>query len=189
LKNIAYQIILASASPRRSFLLNEIGFMHTVQKFDFDESVPSEISPELSSLYIAESKSEQIKKKLKHTLYICADTIVLVDGKILGKPKNNQEAFAMLSSLSDKWHQVITGVVIASDEKQVSFHDVSEVKFKELSDSEIDFYIEKYQPIDKAGSYGIQEWIGMIGIESIKGSYFNIMGLPTHRVYEELMKF
>ncbi len=183
------RVILASSSPRRSFLLNEIGIKHIVRKIIFDESFPKTMPPLEVSLFVATKKSEQILDIDDNDIYIFADTVVVLENEILEKPKNKIEALKMLSKLSNNTHQVVTGVTILSKQKRVSFKDVSKVHFKAINEKEIEHYIDLYKPFDKSGSYGIQEWIGMIGIDSIEGSYFNIMGLPTHRVYEELLKF
>ena len=183
------KIILASASPRRSFLLTEMGITHEVRKYEFKEDITSEISPNLTSLFLAEEKARQIPSFANDELIITADTIVLTKNTVLGKPKNEMEAVSFLNLLSGSKHQVISGVALTTKEKQVSFKVSSDVFFKPLSESEISYYIKNYQPYDKAGSYGIQEWIGMIGISKIEGSYFNIMGLPTVELFEALSKF
>jgi septum formation protein len=183
------KIILASASPRRSFLLKEIGIQHEVKKFDFIENIPEDVNPKDASLFLAKSKSEQILNKNPNHIYITADTVVILDNYVLGKPSDALEAEKTLSALSSKCHSVITGVCITNHLKTVSFKVESKVFFKSLTEEEILFYIDHYKPFDKAGSYGIQEWIGMIGIEKIEGSYFNIMGLPTFEVYSALKNF
>jgi septum formation protein len=166
-----------------------MGIEHQVAKFDFDETIPQSIKPEDSSLYIAESKARQINPKKENTIYITSDTVVISENQILGKPSDESEAFKMLTSLSGKKHLVITGVCISDENTSKSFKCESVVYFKDLSKDEITYYIKNYKPFDKAGAYGIQEWIGMIGVEKIEGSYFNIMGLPSDRLFVELNKF
>ena len=182
-------IILASASPRRSFLLSELNIDHQVKKYDFDESIPQHISAIKSAEYIAIKKNDQITKKSPNHIYISSDTTVVINNRVLGKPKDHNEAKNMIKSFSGTTHQVITGVCISSLEKTISFDSISDVTFNNLTSEEIDFYVEKYSPLDKAGAYGIQEWIGMMGISHITGSYYNIMGLPTEKVFEALKQF
>lgn len=184
-----YELILASASPRRQQILTEAGYEFVVSPAHTDES----FSPEHPSLdvarYLAEKKAKAFQGKITdQQLVITADTTVVLGNAILNKPADEQEAYQMLRSLSGRQHQVITGVCLYTNQKEYSFSDTTEVWFKELSDEEIWYYIRNYKPFDKAGSYGIQEWIGMIGITKIEGSYFNVMGLPIHRVAEELRK-
>ena len=185
------RIILGSASPRRKELLAGLDIPFTVEAFpggseEFDPSLPFEEIPRA----IAIAKSEGFHRDLSHDeILITADTVVVCDSRILGKPRSEQEAVQMLETLSGKVHQVITGVCIRTLEKCHSFSAISEVSFDELSSEEIEYYVGKYSPMDKAGSYGIQEWIGYIGINSIKGSYFNIVGLPVQRLYKELVRF
>jgi len=184
-------ILLASASPRRSQLLKDAGFEFTVIKGqEVDEKIPENFSGKNAAIFLANVKAEAYKTEIKtDTILITADTIVCLKDKILGKPKNYKDAFNILKSLSGKEHKVITGVSIRSSDKQISFADETCVKFKTLSDEEINYYINNYKPFDKAGAYGIQEWIGYIGITEIKGSYFNVMGLPIQKLYEVLKKF
>lgn len=185
-----YSLILASKSPRRQHLLKEAGFDFVVKTLDTDESYPEALAANAVASYLAKKKAEAFVPLLEdHEAVITADTVVILNDQILGKPKNNAEAKAMLQALSGQLHHVTTGVCIARKSKIVVFDDTTSVRFKQLTDKEIDYYIEKYQPLDKAGAYGIQEWIGMIGIEKIEGSYFTVMGLPTHLVYEELERF
>ena len=183
------KIVLTSGSPRRSFLLQEIGIKHDVLKIDFNEAIPKSIPIKNIARYLAESKSKQIKEKSTNSIYITADTIVLIKDEVLGKPKDKQAAIKSLEKLSGNSHLVITGVCLSSIEKTVSFDSISKVFFKKLTPDEIEFYVDTYKPYDKAGAYGIQEWIGMIGITKIEGSYFNIMGLPTDLLKIELEKF
>jgi len=186
-----YQIILASASPRRKQLLQELGVNFRVQPKDIEEHFDANLSPELVAEQLSESKAlafseEELDEK---TIIITADTVVTIDGVILGKPKDAEEAREMLRRLSGRSHEVITGVTLRSATKMETFSVVTKVFFKELSDEEIDYYITNFKPFDKAGAYGIQEWIGHIAVERIEGSYFNVMGLPTHRLYMELHTF
>lgn len=180
------KIVLSSNSPRRKELLAGLGVPFEIRVVpDIDESYPISLSVHEIAQYIAKKKAASYEISDDEIL-ITADTIVVVDDIILGKPGNDNEARQMLATLSGKTHQVITGVCLMSVEKQRAFSVTTEVTFKNLSQKEIDFYIQYYHPYDKAGSYGIQEWIGYIGVTSIKGSYFNVMGLPIQRIYEEL---
>lgn len=181
-------IILASASPRRSLLLGQMGIEHRVAKYDFNEDIPAGVLADDSSLFLAELKTTQINKVAGCT-YITADTVVVHKDVVLGKPKNASQASEMLNLLSNGFHDVVTGVCISNTKKQVSFKSNSRVYFKKLTQAEIDYYIHQYKPFDKAGSYGIQEWIGMIAIERIEGCYYNIMGLPTHALHKKLTDF
>ena len=186
LKN--YQIILASNSPRRKELLTGLGIDYKVKVMkDVDESYPSSLCGEEIPLYIARQKAQAYLSEMQaNELVITADTIVWLEHKVLGKPADKSEARAMLKMLSGRSHQVMTGVVLTTTAQQRCLVAVSKVTFSSLSDEEIEYYIEKFQPMDKAGAYGIQEWIGYIGVESIEGSYFNVMGLPVQRLYQEL---
>lgn len=191
LQNIkAYKIILASKSPRRKQLLEELGIKFEVKTIDTDESYPAELLTDKIAEYLAIKKATPFKKNIdEQTLVITADTIVAIDNEVLGKPANYNEAFSMLTKLSGKAHLVSTGVCITSKHKNKSFTSSTKVFFKTLTKVEIDHYIKQYQPFDKAGAYGIQEWIGFIAVERIEGSYFNVMGLPVQRLYEELCDF
>lgn len=186
-----YKIILASNSPRRKELLSGLDLEYDIVVLpDIDESYPLDIEKEEVALYIAKKKAEAYNSLLTdNKLAITADTIVVVGEKILGKPTDEADAIAMLRELSGKTHQVITGVCLTTSNKQKSFSVVSDVRFSNLNDSEIEYYVSKYKPLDKAGAYGIQEWIGYIGVEYISGSYFNVMGLPIQKLYQELKKF
>lgn len=171
-------------------MLEEAGFDFTVKTLDTDESYPETLAVNNVARFLAKKKAEAFIPILEdNEAVVTADTVVVLNDKILGKPANHSEARAMLKSLSGQQHHVTTGVCIASKTRIAAFDDTTIVHFKILSESEIDYYIEKYQPFDKAGAYGIQEWIGMIGIQKIEGSYFTVMGLPTHLVYEALEKF
>lgn len=185
------KIILASGSPRRKELLGNLGLEFTVDtENSFEETFdPATPHPKVPIL-MSKGKSSGFHRPLEdNEILITADTMVLCDSKILGKPHSREEAFNMLKGLSGKDHQVITGVTIRSTEKTVSFDDTTTVTFRNLTDSEIEYYIDNYKPFDKAGSYAIQEWIGLMGISAINGSVYNVIGLPVHRVYEELQKF
>lgn len=186
-----YKIILASNSPRRKELLSGLDLEYEVSTLpDIDETYPDNLEGEEIALYIANKKAEAYKNLLKdNTLLITADTIVLLKNKVYGKPNNEEDAKQMLKELSGNTHRVVTGVCILTKTKQKSFAVTSEVRFTDLSESEIEYYVSKYKPLDKAGAYGIQEWIGYIGIEHISGSYFNVMGLPVQRLYRELQNF
>ncbi len=185
------KIILASASPRRSQLLKDAGFNFSVAKGrKVDENIPENLKGKNAAIFLAELKADTYADKIKNdTILITADTIVCLENTILGKPENEKEAYKILKSLSGKEHKVITGVAVRSSNKQISFADETCVQFKTLDDNEINWYITHYKPFDKAGAYGIQEWIGYIGITKIKGSYFNVMGLPVQKLYEILKKF
>ena len=185
-----YRILLASNSPRRKELLTGLGIDYEVRTLpDVDESFPYELKGEEIPLYIARKKAEAYREMLlSDSLVITADTIVWLDGEMLGKPCDEADAVAMLRKLSGKTHQVITGVCLTTVGWQKIFSATSEVKFASLTDDEIVFYVHRFHPLDKAGSYGVQEWIGFIGVESISGSYFNVMGLPIQRLYQELKK-
>jgi septum formation protein len=185
-----YKIILASKSPRRSELLGGLDLPFEVIIHEVDEVFPDGLPMEEIPVYLAKLKAEPFIKEVdSDTLVITADTIVWIDGKVLGKPNDYEHAAVMLRQLSGKKHVVVTGVCLTTKEMQVAFSASTDVWFKNLTDGEIDYYLKNYHPYDKAGSYGVQEWIGYIAIERIEGSYFNVMGLPVHRLYEELLKF
>ena len=184
-----YNIILGSKSPRRKEILNKMGINFKITHIDFNEQADLSKPIEDIAESIAFQKSNEFNHLNKNDILICADTIVAVGNEIFGKPKTKQEAFEMLSKLSGKKHKVITGVTIKSNKKNKIFHETTFVNFKKLNEEEINYYIEKYNPLDKAGAYAIQEWIGLVGIKKIEGSYFNVVGLPSHRLYNELIKF
>ena len=184
--NFKHPLILASSSPRRQYLMREAGYDFTVEKPDVDESFPKELPVEQVAKYLASKKAEYFRVELHNEIVITADTVVILDNTILNKPENRDEAISMLSRLSSRTHIVMTGVCILSAEREESFDDTTEVIFKKLSPAEIEFYVDTYKPFDKAGAYGAQDWIGMVAIEKIIGSYFNVMGLPMHKVYEHL---
>jgi septum formation protein len=185
-----YKLILASQSPRRQQLLQELGYTFEVRLKETDETVPTHLPANQVSMFLAEKKANTFKNDLKEgELLITADTIVIIENEILNKPQNYEEAQSMLTKLSGKAHEVVTGFSLTSLHKQVTKSDTTLVFFRHLTTDEIAFYIENYHPYDKAGSYGAQDWIGMVGIERIEGSYFNVMGLPVHKLYEELLVF
>jgi septum formation protein len=185
-----YNYILASKSPRRQELLRELGINFSVEILDVDEAYPESLYCEEIPVFLAELKAKPFAGKLdKNDLLITADTIVWLNGEVFGKPVDRNDAIEILKKLSDNEHQVISGVCLTSAQKQKSFFSVSNVRFKKLSDSEINFYIDEYKPYDKAGAYGIQEWIGYIGITHIEGSFFNVMGLPVQQLYTEILQF
>lgn len=185
-----YSLILGSQSPRRKELFAGLNIPFTVEVRETNEDYPREMNPLEVPEFLAALKSVPFNKDFKDNgLLITADTIVLIDNQVLGKPLDYSHAFEMLRILSGKKHVVITGVCITSANKQVTFSDHTDVWFKNLSDDEIDYYLTHFRPFDKAGSYGVQEWIGYVAIERIEGSYFNVMGLPIQRLYEELLRF
>lgn len=183
-------LILASGSPRRQHLLKEAGFDFFLDVRPSDESIPQGLKPELVPEFLALKKASHFHNaELRNQVVLTADTVVILDGKILNKPANKYEAYQMLRSLSGKSHTVVTGVCLKDHDREHTFSDKTEVHFRMLSDSEINQYIEKYEPYDKAGAYGAQEFMGMIAIDKLEGSYFNVMGLPIHKVYTELEQF
>ncbi len=188
---LPYKIILASNSPRRRELLAGLGLDFTVKVISgIDESWPEELRGQDIPLYISRAKAAPYKESLApDELVITADTIVYVDGEVLGKPADKADAGRMLHLLSGRWHEVITGVTLLTADSEHSFAVTTRVRFGNLSDDEINSYVESGLPMDKAGAYGIQEWIGYIGVEAIEGSYFNVVGLPVQRLYRELLTF
>jgi len=186
-----YNLILASESPRRQYLLKELGLDFEILTSNIREEYPSGLTPEQVAIYLAGLKADSFDtaRLPQCSIIIAADTIVSIENEILGKPNNYSEAVCMLQKLSGKKHEVVTAVCLKSKNKRVNFHAISFVYFKELSMEEIDYYIDNFQPFDKAGGYGCQEWIGYIGISKIEGSFFNIMGLPVKELYEQLIRF
>lgn len=186
-----YNIILASKSPRRRELLGELGLNFDIISIDgVEESYPETLDTRDIAEYLSNLKADAYLSVLtQNDLIITADTIVVCDNKVMGKPKDYDDAINMLMSLSGKIHNVITGVTLLSTNKRVSFSVITEVEFAEISQKEIIYYIDKYSPFDKAGAYGIQEWIGYVAVKSINGSFYNVMGLPLHRLYQELKSF
>lgn len=222
--NFSRPLILASSSPRRQYLMREAGFTFEIEKPDVDESFPDPLPVDQVARYLALKKAEYFRRNLHNEVIVTADTVVILENKILNKPADKAEAISMLTSLSGNTHLVMTGVCILSAEKEESFDDTTEVTFKKLTSEEIEFYVDNYKPYDKAGAYGAQDClpagvnpcsteeidflesinrsdiinktftatqagIGMVAIDKIVGSYFNVMGLPIHRVYTELKKF
>jgi septum formation protein len=186
-----HHLILASQSPRRQYLLKELGLDFEIIATNVLENYPATLSHPEIAVYLAELKADTFDgtRMESKALIIAADTIVCLEHEILGKPGNYTAAVEMLKKLSGRKHDVITGVCLKSKNKRKTFHVKSSVYFKELKREEIDYYIENFQPFDKAGGYGVQEWIGYIGISRIEGSFFNVMGLPVKELYEELLKF
>ncbi len=184
--NLNRPLILASKSPRRKQLLEAAGFTFTVKEKEIEEIYPSDLELKQIPDYLSKLKASAFQHELKNEIVITADTIVIIGNQSLGKPKNKAEAIEMLHSLSGKKHQVITGVTLLTRQSSHTFSETTDVYFKKLSTDEIIYYVETYKPLDKAGAYGIQEWIGYVGIEKIVGCYYNVMGLPIHRVYHEL---
>lgn len=190
MNNIGYNIILASNSPRRKELLAGLGVKFDVRLIaDIDETYPDNIKSHDVAEYIAKKKADAYKQSIaSNELIITADTIVILGDEIFGKPLNADDAYAMLQKLSGKTHQVITGVCLLTKNEQRVFRVTTDVTFKELEMEEIKYYVDNYKPFDKAGAYGIQEWIGYIGVTSLNGSYFNVVGFPVQRIYTELQK-
>ena len=188
---LPYKIILASNSPRRRELLGGLGIPFTTRVLDgIDESWPQGLKGQDISLYISREKASAYRKSIApDELVITADTIVYVDGRVLGKPASETDARRMLRMVSGRWHDVITGVTLMTAQREHSFAVTTRVRFCDLTDAEIEYYIKNYAPMDKAGAYGIQEWIGYVGVERIEGSYFNVVGLPVQRLYRELIEF
>jgi len=188
---LKYNLILASRSPRRQMLLKGLDLDFQIIVKSNDENYPSDMPLEEVPEYLSKIKATAIDLTTRgsNSIVITADTVVILNNEIIEKPKSEEEAFAMLQKLSGKSHTVITGVSLTSIEKQISFSASSKVYFKELNIQDIEYYVNRYQPFDKAGSYGIQEWIGYIAIESIEGSFYNVMGLPTQLLYEKLIEF
>jgi len=185
-----YNYILASKSPRRQELLKSLGISFEVLIIDDDEIYPENLTREEIPIFLAELKATHFTNSIKENdLIITADTIVWFNGIVLGKPENEEEAIKTLQKLSGQEHQVITGVCLSSIHKQKSFYSVSNVRFKKLLLTEIEYYVSEFKPFDKAGAYGIQEWIGYVGITHIEGSFYNVMGLPIQQLYTEILNF
>lgn len=186
-----YRVLLASASPRRRELLERLSVDFEIAGGrEVDESYPDEMPVDDVAAYLSRKKADAYKIDIADDeLVITADTVVINNGAVLGKPQSATEAIEMLRSLSGHTHKVITGVTITTRQKQVTFSAVTEVEFATLDDVEIADYVETFKPLDKAGAYGIQEWIGCIGVKNINGSFYNVMGLPLHRLYSELKQF
>lgn len=189
LKNLErYKVVLASNSPRRKQLLEQLGVNFTTRVLSgIDESYPQDLPVEEIAEYISQKKATAYCEQMtEDELVITADTIVVCGNKVMGKPKDSEDACDMLRELSGKTHKVVTGVTITTKDKTISFSTITEVDFAELTEVEIAYYVETYKPLDKAGAYGIQEWIGCVGVSGMKGSYYNVMGLPIFRLYQEL---
>ena len=186
-----YRVILASASPRRMELLSATSIEYTLaSKFECEESYPSTLDALEVAPYLSALKSVSYPNPLSYNdILITADTVVVLNGRVLGKPQNEAEARRMLADLSGSEHTVVTGVTLRTAQRERTFSSRSVVRFAELSDEQIEYYVERYRPMDKAGAYGIQEWIGYVGIEGIEGSFYNVMGLPVQRLCKELECF
>jgi septum formation protein len=183
------RIVLASQSPRRKQLLEWAEVDFEVMVANTDESFPSGLSPAEVSIHVATEKARVIKNKVNDQLILAADTIVVLNNEVINKPVDRADAIQILSRLSGNHHQVITGVVLLKNEKIQAFADTTDVEFHSLTQSQIEFYVDKYQPYDKAGAYAIQEWIGVVGIKCINGDFYNVMGLPVSRVIRALEQF
>lgn len=190
MKEKKYRIVLGSQSARRQQLLKGLDIDFEIKTLDnAEETFPADMPAGEVAPYLACRKAEALQPLADDELLITADTVVVVDGKIYGKPSDKEEAHSMLQTLSGRMHEVITGVAVTSAEHSVLFAVSTKVWFTHISMEDIDYYIERYRPFDKAGSYGIQEWIGFVGIERIEGSFYNVMGLPIHRIYRVLKDF
>lgn len=187
--NSKYHLILASKSPRRQELLKCLDLKFEVRSKSIDESYPANLPASEVAEYLSVKKSKAFGRLEDNELLITSDTVVISGPEVLGKAKDESEAKLMLQKLSGREHQVITGVCLRSNEKEVSFSEVTSVTFSKLSNEMVSYYINQYQPFDKAGAYGIQEWIGMVGISRIEGDYYNVMGLPLHSLYRQLEVF
>lgn len=184
------KIVLGSASPRRSELLSQLGFEFRILKADCSEEFDESQAPEEIVLSISQQKADALKLEVQSDeLLICADTIVYLEKEVIGKPMDTEDAIRLLHKISGKKHDVYTGVVINYKEKSLSFSSKTSVYFRQLTSIEIEQYVSRFTPLDKAGSYGIQDWIGLIGVEKIEGSYTNVMGLPTHELFLKLQEF
>jgi septum formation protein len=190
LNKFFFNIILGSSSPRRNELLKSLGFDFVINPSNADENYPINLKGHEIPVFLAEKKASSFNGVLTETdLLITADTIVWCEGEIFNKPINFEAGKLMLQTLSGKMHEVFTAVCLKSANKQIIFYDATKVYFKKFTNEEIEYYLNKYKPYDKAGSYGVQEWIGYIGIEKIEGSFYNVMGLPVKKLHEELMNF
>ena len=183
------KLILASQSPRRQELLKGLNIDFQIIKIETDESYPENLIREKITEFISKTKSEAFQNLNENDLLITADTLVWLENEVLGKPKNENEAFEMIRNMSDKIHEVFTSVTLRNTEKSVTFSETTEVSFDEFTDEEINFYIRNFQPFDKAGAYGIQDWLGFAKISKINGCYYNVMGLPLRKLYNALLKF
>ena len=187
---IKKKIVLGSQSPRRSYLLEQMGLEFEIRTQDAEEIFPEAMHPEDVPAYLARLKAKELESTIQEEeVLITADTVVIIDDKVVGKPTDAAHAFEMVKNLSNKVHKVVTGVTITDKKESISFSETTYVVFRRITDGDIKHYLHEYKPFDKAGAYGIQEWIGAIGIEKIDGCYYNVMGLPTSRLYLELNKF
>ena len=187
---IKKKIVLGSQSPRRSYLLEQMGLEFEIRTQDAEEIFPEAMHPEDVPAYLARLKAKELESTIKEEeVLITADTVVIIDDKVVGKPTDAAHAFEMVKNLSNKVHKVVTGVTITDKKESISFSETTYVIFRRITDGDIKHYLHEYKPFDKAGAYGIQEWIGIIGIDKIDGCYYNVMGLPTSRLYLELNKF
>lgn len=185
-----FKIVLGSKSPRRQQLIAGLGLDFEIRTKEVEEIYPKDIEPTKVATYLSELKAQPlVQSLLKNEILLTSDTTVILENKVLGKPNTLEEAKTMIEALSGKQHQVITGVSLNSIDKSVCFAVTTNVFFKALTKEEIAYYVSHFKPLDKAGAYGIQEWIGQIGVEKIEGSYYNVVGLPVERVWEELKKF
>ncbi len=185
-----FRLILASRSPRRQQLMKELGLSFDTLEMDFDESYPDHLKGKDIALYLSERKAESVSKGIRdNEILITADTVVWCDDQLLGKPSGREEAIKMIRLLSSNTHEVITGVSLFSRKQRNSFAEITSVTFDTLTDHEIEYYVDNFKPFDKAGAYGIQEWIGLAACSRIEGSYFNVVGLPVQRLYRELTDF
>ena len=183
------ELLLGSKSPRRQELLKGAGTEYTLVNIDSDEDFPDDMEKEKVAEYLAIKKAEAYKGNLENKILLTADTTVYLDGEIINKPEDEADAVKMLTKLSGKMHTVFTGVCLRSKSQEITFTDKTNVYFKDLTNEQIVYYVQNFRPLDKAGAYGIQDWIGYIGVTKIEGDFFNVMGLPVNRVYDELQKF
>jgi len=188
LMKLSSKLILGSGSPRRKQLLQDAGFDFEVITIDYNEVFPDELNAHEVEEYLAKQKNALQRKHLSDEIVLTADTVVIHENKVLGKPENGEEALQTIKSLSNQVHDVVTGVCISNRQNSISFSSVTAVKFKELTQHEIEYYVAQFKPFDKAGSYAIQEWIGLIGVEWIRGSFYNVVGLPVSEVYTSLLR-
>ncbi len=187
--SLQFPLILASNSPRRKEILSQAGFQFSVLPSDVDESFPADMSPQEVPVMLAERKAKALLESCPNTLILAADTVVILDGEILNKPADKPEALQMLKKLSGKTHQVVTGIALATPNGSVSLADSAMVSFRELADWEIEWYVRGGSSLDKAGAYGVQDFIGMAGIQELNGSFYTVMGLPIYQVYQLIKPF
>jgi len=187
--SLQYPLVLASGSPRRKQLMTDAGFRFTIETRPTDEAFPADMPADEVAEYLARQKAAEFVADLDNRIVLCADTVVILDDQILNKPQDAADAHRMIRSLSGRSHRVRTGVCMLSPTGMESFTDEAIVQFVHLTDVEIEYYIRECAPFDKAGAYGAQDFIGLVGIERVEGSFYTVMGLPTHRVYQELKKF